>query len=35
VLTGEATGQDLRSAGHRAAISLAVMDITIHWTFKE
>ena len=32
---GGQTGQESRSAGHRAATSLAAMDITIHVTFKE
>ena len=31
--TGDQTGQESRSAGHRAAASLTVMDITIHASF--
>jgi hypothetical protein len=31
--TGDQTGQESRSAGHRAAASLTVMDVTIHSTF--
>jgi len=31
--TGDQTGQESRSAGHRAGTSLTVMDIAIHMTF--
>jgi hypothetical protein len=32
---GDQTGQESRSADHRAAASVTAMDLTIHWTFKE
>jgi hypothetical protein len=31
--TGDQTGQESRSAGHRAAARVTAMDITIHSTF--
>ena len=31
--TGDQTGQESRSAGHRAAPSMIAMDIAIHMTF--